>query len=419
MCNHIHRRSVLAGIGMAVLGRKARSSPAGATTDIKPIYAPATAKAIADAVSALIAELRPPLREKLQFAFNDPERKDWHNFPNMLHPRKGVRMGEMNDAERRAAHILMQTMLSGTGYLKVAGIMWHDEVFNDSALAGGQGRGGGRGPGNGQGGRGDGRGRGGNPVPGVAESQSQFTPEQMAAARNLGTGGGNFGATLYFIDVFGKVGSNEPWGVQLDGHHLGVNLTVIDNREVTLMPTFLGSEPALIQSGLYAGSELFGRETRLALELRNSLSTEQVRKGVLADEVPSDIFTGAERAEQLKTYQGISGLLGHQRDLAEWVVEEYIGSAPPEVARGYRDAIRNAGLDKLYFGWIGPADLTKQIYFRLHSPAILIELEKHDSIQASSGPANHIHSIMRTPANDYGLDWMRQHHLEYDHTYHY
>jgi len=214
---------------MAVLGRRARSSPAGTTTDIKPIYAPATAKTIADAANALIAELRPTLREKLQFSFNDPERKDWHNFPNMLHPRKGVRIGEMNDAERRAAHILMQAMLSDGGYLKVAGIMWHDEVFNDSALAGGQGRGGQRGPGDGRGGRGDGRGRG-NAVPGVAESQNQFTPEQMAAARNLGTGGGNFGATLYFVDVFGKVGANEPWGVQLDGHHLGVNLTVIDNR---------------------------------------------------------------------------------------------------------------------------------------------------------------------------------------------
>jgi hypothetical protein len=241
----------------------------------------------------------------------------------------------------------------------------------------------------------------------------------LRAAANLGNQGGNFGATLYFVDVFGTPGSKDPWGVQLDGHHLGVNLTIIDNREVTLMPTFLGSEPALIQSGTFAGAELFGRETRMALELRNSLPPDQLRQAVLANEVPSDIFTGAERGEQLKAYQGVSGLQGHQRDLAEWVIEEYIGSAPPEVARGYREAIQAAGFDKIHFAWIGPADLSKEIYFRLHSPAILIELQKHESIQRASGPANHVHSIMRTPANDYGVDWMRQHHLEYDHTYHY
>ena len=365
------------------------------------------------AAKALISTLRPALRAKLQFAFNDPERKDWHNFPHMLHPRKGVRLGEMNDEERRAAHLLMQAMLSGHGYLKVANIIWHDQIFNENSLRQGSqgGRAGGAG-GRGPGGRGPG---GGGRGPG----SGSFTPEQLAAARGLGTGGGNFGAELYFVDVFGEVGTAQPWGVQLDGHHLAVNLTVIENREVTLTPTFLGSEPALIQEGLFAGNELFGSEARMSLELRNSLSSEQASKAVLAQEVPSDIFTGAERGEQLNAFQGISALQGHQRDLAEAIIEEYIGTAPTEVARGYRDAVRTAGLDKIYFAWMGPADLSRQIYFRLHSPALLIEFQKHDSLQASSGPANHVHSIMRTPGNDYGVDWMRQHHLEFDHTYHY
>ena len=232
-----------------------------AAKPVKPILAAFTAKRIGDAVHSFTAQLRPELRSKLQFSFNDPERKDWHNFPNMIHPRKGVRLGEMTDAERRAAHNLMQTMLSGQGYLKVTSIMHHDEVFNDSALAAPP-------PPAPTGG-----------APNLPASSRRFTPEQMAQARNLGNGGGNFGAVLYFVDVFGNVGTKEPWGVQLDGHHLGYNLTVIDNQEVTVMPTFLGSEPALIQSGTYAGAELFGRETRMALELRNSLSAD--RKSVV------------------------------------------------------------------------------------------------------------------------------------------
>jgi hypothetical protein len=406
MCNHIHRRGLLAAAGGVLVGLTQRALAQGASEQqllpVKPILAASTAQRIAAAAHALIAELRPELRAKLQFAFNDPERKDWHNFPNMIHPRKGVRLGEMTDSEKKAAHNLMQTMLSGDGYLKVTGIMFHDEVFNDSALkapappppAGGA-------------------------TPSGPPSSSRFTPEQLAAARNLGNGGGNFGATLYFVDVFGNVGTKEPWGVQLDGHHLAINLAVIDNREITITPTFLGSEPALIQSGTYAGAELFGRETRMALELRNSLTPDQLKKATLAEEVPSDIFTGPERDVQLNQFQGVSGLQGNQRDLAEWLIEEYIGTATPDVARGYREAVRNAGLDKIHFAWIGPADLSKELYFRLHSPAILIELEKQRSLQRASGPANHIHSIMRTPGNDYGVDWMRQHHLDFDHSHHY
>src|SRR5262249_19120580 len=146
---------------------------------------------------------RPELRAKLQFAFSDPERKDWHNFPHMIHPRKGVRLGEMTDSERKAAHNLMQVMLSGQGYLKVTGIMLHDEVFNDSALKAPPSP----------------PPPAGAPQPNVPASSAKFTPDQLAAARNLGNGGGNFGATLYFLDIFGNVGTKEPWGVQLDGHH--------------------------------------------------------------------------------------------------------------------------------------------------------------------------------------------------------
>lgn len=407
MCKHIHRRALLAAAGGALVSLSQRALAQGGSKQeslpVKPILAAYTAQRIANAVHALVAELRPQLRAKLQFAFNDPERKDWHNFPHVIHPRKGVRLGEMTDSERKAAHNLMQVMLSGPGYLKATGIMLHDEVFNDSAL---------KAPSSPPP-------SSGAPQANVPPSSGRFTPEQLAAARNLGNGGGNFGATLYFLDVFGNVGTEEPWGVQLDGHHLAINLTVIDNREITITPAFLGSEPALIQTGTYAGAELFGRETRMALELRNSLSSSQLEKAILANEVPSDIFTGPERAQQLNQFQGVSGLQGNQRDLAEWLIEEYIGTAPPEVARGYRDAVRNAGLEKIYFGWIGPADLGQPVYFRVHSPAILIELEKQASLQKASGPANHVHSIMRTPSNDYAVDWMRQHHLEYDHNYHY
>ena len=58
---------------------------------------------IAEAAKDFVAALRPELRARARFAMDDPERKDWSNLPHYLHPRKGVRLGDMNPAERAAA----------------------------------------------------------------------------------------------------------------------------------------------------------------------------------------------------------------------------------------------------------------------------------------------------------------------------
>src|SRR5579872_3035958 len=65
-------------------------------------------KSLADAANNFLSALRPELRRKFEFTFDDPYRKDWSNLPHYIHPRKGLRMGELNPAERMAAHRLMQ-----------------------------------------------------------------------------------------------------------------------------------------------------------------------------------------------------------------------------------------------------------------------------------------------------------------------
>jgi hypothetical protein len=48
-------------------------------------------------------------------------------------------------------------------------------------------------------------------------------------------------------------------GCQLDGHHLAVNVTSL--IIVTIAPTFLGAEPAIIPSGRHAGWDVLGGES--------------------------------------------------------------------------------------------------------------------------------------------------------------
>ena len=54
---------------------------------------------------------------------------------------------------------------------------------------------------------------------------------------------GTYGEWPYFISFFGDPASGEPWGWQLDGHHLCLNAVVVDQRLV-LTPLFMGAEPA-------------------------------------------------------------------------------------------------------------------------------------------------------------------------------
>ena len=62
--------------------------------------------------------LRPELRSKYEFAFDDAYRKDWSNLPHYVHPRKGLKMGDLNPQERTAAHRLIQREPDCVGHFR-------------------------------------------------------------------------------------------------------------------------------------------------------------------------------------------------------------------------------------------------------------------------------------------------------------
>ena len=224
-----------------------------------------------------------------------------------------------------------------------------------------------------------------------------------------------YGSENYFLDVFGKPGGEDPWGVKLDGHHLAVDVSVIDHN-VTMTPAHFGADPSLIPSGRHAGWQVLGGETAKGFALRNALTPEQAKRAVLNDAVPPDIFTLPSRDKELTTPAGVASLQGRQRDLLEALVDEYVGNLRPEVARAYRASIQSAGFDKLHFAWMGPAEVGKAVYYRIHGPTLLIEYD--NVVPPNSKLPNdphHIHTVMRVPGNDFGNDWLRKHREEHHH----
>ena len=58
-----------------------------------------------------------------------------------------------------------------------------------------------------------------------------------------------FGEWPYFMSIFGAPGAEEPWGWQIDGHHLCLNVVVFDGR-IVMTPSFMGAEPrASVEGG--------------------------------------------------------------------------------------------------------------------------------------------------------------------------
>ena len=62
----------------------------------------------------------------------------------------------------------------------------------------------------------------------------------------------------------GTPSATEPWGWQLDGHHVIVNYFVLGDQ-VVVTPFFAGSEPVTATSGKYRGTTVLQDEQNKAL----------------------------------------------------------------------------------------------------------------------------------------------------------
>jgi hypothetical protein len=70
------------------------------------------------------------------------------------------------------------------------------------------------------------------------------------------------------------------------------------------------------------------------------------------------------------------------------------------------DKILKAGIENVYFGWIGAYEEKKAHYFVLNGPTFLIEF---DNAAGPRGVANHIHTIWREKGNEFGEDLLKKH----------
>jgi hypothetical protein len=229
-----------------------------------------------------------------------------------------------------------------------------------------------------------------------------------------------FGEDLYWLSIMGTPSASEPWGWQIDGHHLNVNYFVIGDQ-VLLAPAFLGSEPVFAQSGKYAGTRVFEAEEAQGLAVIRALDAEQRVKAIVSKDLPRDLFTSAFRDNHELRYEGIAydELTRQQHDQLLRLMEIHVGRMRPGHASVKMDEVM-LHIHDTHFSWRGGVEQDSVFYYRVHSPVIIIEFD-HQAGQAfpefKEHYRDHIHIIVRTPnGNDYGKDLLRQHYQRGHHA---
>ena len=237
---------------------------------------------------------------------------------------------------------------------------------------------------------------------------------------------------FYWMTVMGEPSETEPWGWQIDGHHLVINYFVL-GEQVVMSPVFMGSEPAFAEAGVYEGTRVLDTEREKGYALYASL-TDQQRElaGIPLEDLPPPPGINFSRTSievlgdnAVVPYRGIrtEDLSGEQRDMLVDIIEEFITHNREGHARVRMREIM-AHIDETYFAWnswdssLGPDDL---FFFRIQSPVVIIEFDHQGTIGIPGEPRDtpirqHVHTIVRSPnGNDYGKDLLRQHYELHPH----
>jgi hypothetical protein len=324
---------------------------------------------VARAANAFIAALTAEQRNKTQYAVDDDEWRKWANVHR--YERQGVSFDEMGESQKAAAYALLAASLSAKGLTLSRDIMRLNETLaelNDNNFA-------------------------------------------------------EYGEGKYWLTVMGTPSATDPWGWQLDGHHLIVNYFVLGDQ-VVMTPSFWGSEPAVATSGKYAGTSIMEDEQNAGLAMVRALTPQQRERAVLepkktGNNIRAQLFSD----NVVLDYAGVpvSSFTASQKEQLLDLVSLYTSNLRDAHARVHLADVE-ARLDEAYFMWVGETNDDSVFYYRIHSPVVLIEFDHQTPVGLTHlyprgvPYREHIHAVVRTPnGNDYGKDLLRQHYERVSH----
>ena len=179
------------------------------------------------AAEAFLKLLDDGQRDKTVFPVNDPEWRKWMNQHFYL--RQGVGFDEMSNEQRAAAFNLLRASLSAKGLKLSQDIMKLNYTLGEL-------------------------------------NDDNFV---------------EYNQLLYWMTIMGQPSATEPWGWQIDGHHLIINYFVLGDQ-VVMTPLFVGSEPVIAVAGKFRGTSILQAEQQSGLAMLRALSETQQAEAILS-----------------------------------------------------------------------------------------------------------------------------------------
>jgi len=336
----------------------------GKTKDLFSIHSTGVSTIpIQQAAVRFLSSLNPDQKNRVTFDIDNEEWRKWCNVDNGIYDRQGVSLKEMTELQIKTAFDLMQFSLSAKGLQLSKDIMKTDQTLKE-----------------------------------------------------LNNGSSDYDEELYFFTLMGSPSRTEPWGWQLDGHHLVINYFILGDQ-IVMSPVFMGGEPIITTSGKYKGNTLFQDEQNLGLSFMQSLTKEQQVEAIISpSKIKNNNVAEANKDNIILNYQGllVSELPKQQKQMILDLVYQYVGNIKDGHSQIKMEEIQ-AHFNNTWFAWVGDTSEDAVFYYRIHSPVILIEFDHQRVVgvpNADDGKPskNHIHTVVRTPnGNDYGKDLLRQH----------
>jgi len=304
------------------------------------------ARRIAEAAARFLAALDDDQRRQILIAYETPNRLDWHYIPRS---RSGLTLGAMRPAQAEAARALFASVLNDDGLKLLDNVRLLEGVLR----------------------------------------------EQQGSFRDPGR---------YYVSVFGAPGTF-PWGWRFEGHHLSLNVALPAPGHISVTPFFVGAHPATVRDGPHRGFRALGPAEDMARQIMAGLSEEQRRTAIISNRAFDDIVASPQRERDLGQPRGleVAALGGAARNLVEALVDRFVGALSPDLKEVQKRRVMEQDLARFRFAWAGSLTPGEGHYFRVHGPVTLIE---HDNTQNN---ANHIHSVWRDLAADFGHDALADH----------
>lgn len=360
------------------------------------------ARAMADAASRLIDSLDDDQRSALARPFDDhDERRRWYYTPT---DHGGLPLGAMTAAQQRHAFRLLSTGLSTAGYVTASTIIGLENVLD------------------------------------------QLEGWTASWGRERGRD-----PSLYFVRVFGDP-SGPDWAWRVGGHHVSVNVAIVDGSVAGTTPLFLGADPASAPLlGPHPLRPLEGVED-LARDLVRSFDPAQRAAAVVGPRAPTDLVlvnraeledgdgpvalrdiwrgrlpgefdelairiqAAADAAAGLtvddvaalswsRTPKGLAAAMmdDDQKQMLDTLLGRYAARLPDDLADEEMAKFAGSRLDEVHVLWAGGLEPGEPHYYRLHGPTLLAEYDN------TARGANHVHTVWRDPRGDFADDAIARH----------